>query len=112
MDGLEIGNYEGDGYKPLINAEKFLLAEIRWAKRFDKDGIDHLSVHLTSDEAFVLLQGEATLLIGNPPEKVELEKFRYYNVKAGTWHGIVVSKDARVLIAENPGTTNDRTIPL
>lgn len=59
--------------------------------------------HMKSDELFALLQGEATLFIGEEGREVRMEKGRIYNVRSGTWHQIVAEKDSRVLVIENTG---------
>lgn len=38
-----------------------------------------------------------------------MEPLKYYNIRAGQWHHIVVSKDARVLVAENSDTSRNNT---
>ena len=43
-------------------------------------------------------------MIGEEREAVTMEPCRLYNVRAGTWHNIRVSRDARVLILENSDT--------
>ena len=96
MKGLDILEYEGSGYKRLVNNGKWTFAGLNWAPRFDENNLADLERHNLTDEVFILVQGKAALLIGENCERVEMEPLKYYNVRAGIWHNIVVSKDARV----------------
>jgi len=109
MKGLDILEHQGTEYRRLVNNAKWTLASLNWAPRFDADNIVELERHNLTDESFVLLQGEATLLVGEQAERVEMLPLKYYNVRAGIWHHIIVSKDARVLVAENANTSKDNT---
>lgn len=109
MIGLDILEHSGTEYKRLVNNAKWTLASLNWAPRFDEANITELERHLLTDETFVLLSGEATLLLGTEAERIKMEPLKYYNVRAGIWHHIVVSKDARVLVAENANTSKDNT---
>ena len=109
MEGLDILEYAGEGYSRVVNNAKWTVASLNWAPRFDEKNIVDLERHHLTDEVFVLLQGKATLLMGKNAERVEMEPLKYYNVRAGIWHNIMVSRDARVLIAENANTSKDNT---
>lgn len=109
MKGLDILEHEGTEYRRLVNNAKWTLASLNWAPRFEEKNIVDLERHNLTDEVFVLLQGKATLLMGEKAERVEMEPLKYYNVRAGIWHNIFVSKDARVLVAENANTSKDNT---
>jgi glyoxylase-like metal-dependent hydrolase (beta-lactamase superfamily II) len=105
MNGLDIIEYGGEGYKRLVNNAKWTLATLNYAERFDAAHLATLERHNATDETFVLLTGEATLLVGPKAETVRLEPLKYYNVRAGIWHHIHVTPGTRVLIAENADTS-------
>lgn len=109
MKGLDILEHEGTGYRRLVNNAKWTLASLNWAPRFDEKNIRELERHNLTDEVFVLLKGKATLLIGEKAERVEMEPVKFYNVRAGIWHNIMVSEDARVLVTENANTSKDNS---
>lgn len=109
MKGLDILEYSGEGYKRLANNGKWTFAGLNWAPRFDEKNLMDLERHNLTDEIFVLVHGKATLIIGKECERVEMEPLKYYNVRAGIWHNIVVSEDARVLIMESSNTSKDNT---
>ena len=106
---LDIIDYVGDGYKGMISYESWRVAFLRYAERFDAEKLCRLERHLLTDEVFVLLEGEARLIIGDGEEVIDMEAHKLYNVKKGVWHGITVSRDAKVLIVENDDTGLENT---
>lgn len=109
MIGLDILEHDGTEYRRLVNNARWTLASLNWAPRFDEKNLVEMERHNLTDEVFVLLQGKATLLVGDRAERVDMEPLKYYNVRAGIWHHIIVSEDARVLVAENANTSKDNT---
>lgn len=103
-DGLEILRCEGEGYHRVVDGPKWTVAALDYAERFDEKNITCLERHNLTDETFVLLDGTATLLIGERAERVPLEPLTCYNVKAGTWHNIIVTPGTHTLIVENSDT--------
>ena len=130
MNGIDEYEYRGDGYMRQVNGAKWTLAALNYAERFDEKNIVDLERHNLTDETFVLLEGEATLLTagvsgasrpGEPTRdasgtgapvrvsRVPMTPLRYYNVRAGIWHNIVVKPGTRCLVAENANTSKDNT---
>ncbi len=109
MEGIEILHTMDEGYKPQVHFEAWRVAILRYADLFDRDKLVRLERHHLTDEVFVLLEGEATLIIGENCEECPMEANKIYNVKKDVWHNIVVSRDARVLIVENDNTGRDNT---
>ncbi len=99
---IDIYKPHGDGYQVQHRFGGWRVAYLCYAEKFDR--ITYLERHLETDEIFVLLQGEATLLIGENAQRVAMEKGQMYNVPKATWHNIRVSRDAQVLIVENEDT--------
>ena len=106
---LEILDYMGDGYSPIMHFDEWRVAILRYAERFDRQSPIRLERHLLTDEVFVLLEGSATLFIGESMEEYPMESHKIYNVKQGVWHRIVTSEDAKVLIVENHNTSKDNS---
>ena len=107
--GLDILEHTAEGYARVVDGPKWTVAELNYAEKFDADGISYLERHIETDETFVLLAGEATLLIGENVERVPLEMFKCYNVKAGIWHNIILTPGTRVLVVENSDTSRSNT---
>lgn len=109
MKGLDILEHDGTEYRRLVNNARWTLASLNWAPRFDEKNLIEMERHNLTDEVFVLLKGKATLLVGEQVCRVEMVPLKYYNIRAGIWHHIIVSEDARVLVAENADTSKDNT---
>lgn len=107
MEGLDIIDYTGAGYKSAMAFGAWRVAFLKHSESFDK--IMKLERHMETDEVFMLLEGEATLIIGLEKNIVPMEKHKIFNVRKGVWHNIKVSEDAKVFIVENDDTTRDNT---
>ena len=111
---LEIKQYDGEGYHPLIDFGSWRVAILRWIDSMQPEKITYMERHTLTDEVFVLLSGKAILVVGGNSAQVsgvfpqELESGRFYNVKQNIWHTILLSRDASILIVEenNTGAAN------
>jgi len=107
---LEIRDYDGAGFKPLIFFDNWRVAILRYLDDLQPDRIDSMERHIETDEVFVLLRGRGTLLLGGSGTKCEgvlsqpMEIGRIYNVKRFAWHTVLLSSDASVLLVENHDT--------
>lgn len=101
---MEILTFQGEGFQVLKESDEWKIGFLRWNERFSQ--CLEMERHLETEEAFVLLSGNAVLLTDAAypmkPEKV-------YVVPRGEWHHIVVSKDALVLVVENRATSRENT---
>jgi hypothetical protein len=107
---LEIHEYQGEGYKPLIDFNCWRVAVLRYLDELRPDKISYFERHNETDEVFVLIQGQAVLFMGEGEEQVErilpcpMRQDVLYNVKRGAWHTVVLSRDATILLVENRDT--------
>ena len=107
---LEIQDYDGAGFKPLIFFGGWRVAILRYLDELQPDRIDSMERHTETDEVFVLLRGRGTLILGGNGIKCEgvlsqpMEIGRLYNVKRLAWHTVLLSNDASVLLVENRDT--------
>ena len=112
---LEIREYSGLGYHPLVDFDTWRVAILRWDETSLPEKIASMERHTQTDEVFVLLQGQATIILGGNSTAVDgihsqkLEPRKLYNVKLGVWHTVLLSRDASVLIVENRDTGKDNT---
>lgn len=71
--------------------------------------------HTATDEVFILVRGNGMLIVGGngkvvlDPQTIEMKIGDIYNVKKNTWHTIVLSRDAKVIIVENEDTGKDNS---
>ena len=108
---LEVRSYEGAGYKPLIDYDKWRVAILRYCDELMPEHIFTMQQHKETDEVFVLLEGRCILFLGEGNDAiisikaVDMVPRKLYNVKRGVWHNHTLNKDASVLIVENRDTT-------
>jgi ureidoglycolate hydrolase len=112
---LEIREYTGEGFQPLVYFGTWRVAVLNYIEDLHPAKIDSLERHPETDEVFVLMRGLGILFLGEGEPQVEnlvsqvMEKGKIYNVKPHTWHTIVLSRDASVLIVENGDTCEDKS---
>jgi ureidoglycolate hydrolase len=83
---------------------------LRWIETTLPEKITFMERHTQTDEVFILLKGQATLILGgNGPtatglKRQVMESCKLYNVRQNAWHTVVLSRDASILIVENQDT--------
>ncbi|MHB9030801.1 MAG: ureidoglycolate lyase [Candidatus Latescibacterota bacterium] len=104
---FELGLFNGSGYAPLFESRHDWMVAVYNGCPFP----GYLERHNTSDEAFILMAGRAIMIVGdNGPDAsiakpVELAPFQAINIRRSVWHGLLTSREARVLIVENRDVT-------
>ena len=112
---LEIREYQGEGYKPLIDYGQWRVAILRYQDDLQPELIDQMERHNETDEVFVLLCGQGVLILGGTGSQLEgfyplvMEYGKLYNVKRNAWHTILLTRDASVLLVENNDTTEQNS---
>jgi hypothetical protein len=112
---LDISNYEGAGYQPLIAYGAWRVAILRYIDELLPQHIGKLQRHNNTDEVFVLLNGHCILFVGTGINQVEeihaedMQPLKLYNVKRGAWHTHTLDHEATVLIIENDDTGPDNS---
>ena len=101
LPGMDVYSFAGEDFGRMFAGDGWQAAFLNNGPKFGHRRPPER--HLRSDELFVLLQGEATLFIGEEGREVKMEKGRLYNVRRGTWHQIVAERESRVLVVENTG---------
>jgi len=112
---LEVHEYEGEGYKPLVDFASWRVAILNYSPELLPEQLTRMQRHNETDEVFVLLQGRCLLFVGEGEARVmalhaiDLVPGRIYNVKQAVWHTHTLSADAQVLVVENRDTTYDNS---
>ena len=117
---LEIRQYAGEGYRPLIDFGAWRVAILRYFDELLPEHLTHMQRHDETDEVFVLLAGRCILYLGEGADRVDairaidMEPLKLYNIKRSAWHTRTLSEDATVLIVENCDTVaaNSPQVPL
>lgn len=106
---IEIYDYFGPDYKTVMSFEGWRVAYLNYGEKFNDETIVRIERHNETDEVFLLLEGEATLIIGENMEKIPMQLHKVYNVPKGVWHHVMPCKNSRILIVENENTGIDNT---
>jgi ureidoglycolate hydrolase len=112
---LEVKTYDGEGYCPLIDFDTWRVAILRWEAPIQPEKFTSMERHTQTDEVFVLLIGQATLVLGGNSSRVDsihpqkMEMGYLYNVKRNAWHTVMLSQDASILIVEEKNTGPENT---
>ena len=107
---LEMRDFQGVGYRPLIDYGEWRVAMLRFQEDLRPDCIASMERHTETDEVFVLLFGKGVLILGGSEAQVSgiypqvMRPGIIYNVKRNAWHTILLSRDATVLLVENRDT--------
>lgn len=112
---LEVREYNGMGYKPVIDYESWRVAVLNYSDDMVSKEIDKMQRHDETDEVFVLLKGRCILFLGKGKEEItdiiayDLKPYKIYNVKCSSWHTHILSEEAKVLIIENRNTSSENS---
>ncbi|MEZ0396335.1 MAG: hypothetical protein ABWK53_07920 [Anaerolineales bacterium] len=112
---VEVLEYDGIGYKPLVDYGQWRVAFLRYIDELRPDAIRFMERHVETDEVFVLLEGQAVLFLGGNEATITemtplvMKPGRLYNVKRNAWHTVVLSGDATILLVENRNTGRENT---
>ena len=107
----EVFEYSDLGYKTLMHFNDWRVAILNYIEDCHVDHLIYLEAHHKTDEVFVLLDGEATLIFADIADdniinikSVKLEKNKVYNIKKDVYHTQILSDDAKLLIVEQKDT--------
>jgi ureidoglycolate hydrolase len=107
---IDIQKYDGEGYMSLVSYGTWRVAVLKYLDELQPDKIKTMERHLSTDEVFVLVKGKAQMVLGG--NHANIGDLSYYplaigeinNIKQNTWHTIILSKDAHLIIIENDDT--------
>ena len=97
MEGIEIIDFQPEGYKPLVDYESWRVAVLKFCDDLLIENVKTMQKHLYTDEVFVLVQGHCTLFLAGEGDK------------PGTWHNHIMDTDGEVVIVENRDTCDDNS---
>ena len=107
---IEVKEFSGEGMSRVYENQKWMVGIKNWKPANDVSGIDCVERHNETDELFVLLSGQCTLIYANENggnldiQAVKMEPFKVYNIPAGLWHNTVTRKDTKMALIEDSST--------
>ena len=113
-DLIQVLEYEGIGYQPILTCRDWRVAILNYHEELLPENINNFQQHSLTDEAFVLLRGYCILFVAEDESlqniyAIEMEPYKTYDVKRGTYHTHTLTEDAMVLIVEADDTCDDNS---
>ena len=112
---IEIKGFEGQGYRPLVSlGNGAWLLYGTWTKLHRTTSIQWKGT-LPPMKCSYLLQGLVCwhlAVIKRPVDEIQTVVMKIgevYNIKKDSWHNIILSEDAHVIVVENDDTGDDNT---
>lgn len=101
--------HDGEGYNPYLIEDGWQVAKLNYLPTHGLDDIIDVERHNRTDEVFILLKGTGVLITATFDDGVNLQYVLMkpgitYNVPAGEWHNIAMSKDCQIIIVEKDNT--------
>lgn len=116
MKYVDIHSFDLIGYQKLFSFQDWRVAMLNYIDELEVDNIDYVEAHLSTDEAFVLLEGCCTLYFAEVKEGkissfhyVNMEPKKVYRIPQGIYHTHTLDHEAKVLIIEEESTSNDNS---
>lgn len=112
---LEIKKHDGQGFLPLVSFEAWRVAVLRYIDELHPDRLNSMERHTATDEVFILIRGQAMLVLGGNQTGIDairpvaMNIGEVYNVKRNTWHTVILSRDAHIIIVENENTARENS---
>lgn len=112
---LEIRKHDGQGFLPLVSFEAWRVAVLRYMDELHPDRLDSMERHTATDEVFILTSGKAMLVLGGNQTGIDsirpiaMNTGEVYNVRRNTWHTVILSQDAHIIIVENENTARENS---
>ncbi|GAB2572322.1 cupin domain-containing protein [Gracilibacillus alcaliphilus] len=107
--------FEDEGMKKVYENNQWMVGIKNWKLANDINGFTNLEKHNETDELFVLLSGECTLVSGEQLNNqwkfgsVYMESNKVYNIPKGVWHNTITSKDTKLVLIEKPDTSMENS---
>jgi len=111
---IEIYDYTGPGYAPLLLRPSWQVALLNWDLSCERANLKEIERHNHTDEVFVLLKGHSVIFVKAEREQLvafDCQQGMIYNVPTGIWHTLLADREATFLIVEKRDThLNDTEI--
>lgn len=112
----DVYNNTETGIKVVYKNPKWLVCIKNWKPDNDIEGIEHLEIHHSTDEQFVLCHGKAILItakyVNNAFTDINLtlmEKDKVYNVPEEMWFYSITQKDTKMVYVQDSNCSMDNS---
>lgn len=107
--------YSGEGIECAYRNDKWVVCIKNWKPNNDIEGLEHLEIHHTTDEQFILISGKCIIITADRKDgKFEIEltlvkKGVLYNVPTECWFFTIVQKDTRMMYVQDSGCSTENS---
>ena len=112
---VEIGEYFGVGFQPVLNFSGWRVAMKRYGDGTQPAKFHSVDRHNETNEVFVLTEGKAEMLLmegSNVPGTFHLFPMELnvaYSVQQSAWHHVFMSEDAHIIVFERSNTARENS---
>ena len=112
---VEIGEYFGVGFQPVLNFEGWRVAMKRYADSTNPAKFHSVDRHNETNEVFILTAGKAEMLLmegDRSPTTFHLFPMQLnvaYSVQQSAWHHVFMSEDAHIIVFERSNTARENS---
>lgn len=106
-DAIEVHQWEGDSFRPLVFTPGWQVAILNWEDQFARSDLREIERHNQTDEVFVLIRGQAAIFTCTDAGLITVTPMQagvIYNVPAGLWHNLLATPDVSFIIVESRDT--------
>ncbi len=103
--------------KPCFNVatvfNNWQIAYLNYDDVVSKEHFNQVERHMETAEIFILVEGTCQMIIGGNEKQYTLDsvfdmrKNTVYDIPKGVWHHVILSKDAKIIIAEESNTAEE-----
>lgn len=111
----DVYEYNGEGIQCAYRNDKWVVCIKNWKPNNDINGLEHLEIHHTTDEQFILISGKAVLITAERANNkfdialTPLEKGKLYNVPTECWFFTVVQKETKMMYVQDSGCSAENS---
>lgn len=112
---VEIGEYFGVGFQPVLNFEGWRVAMKRYGENTHPAKFHSVDRHNETNEVFILTEGRAEMLLmegGNSPTQFHLFPMELnvaYSVQQSAWHHVFMAENAHIIVFERSNTSRENS---
>lgn len=107
--------FEEKGMTRVYENDQWMVGIKNWKPENDSANFDNMERHNLTDELFVLLAGNCTLLYAEEVEgemrfgSVKMEQNKVYCIPKTMWHNTITTPDVKLVLIENSNTSMDNS---
>ena len=112
---LEVGEYFGVGFQPVLDFSGWRVAMKRYADSTHPAKFHSVDRHNETNEVFILTEGKAEMLLMDgdaKPTDFHLFPMKLnvaYSIQQRAWHHVFMSEDAHILVFERSNTSRENS---